>query len=238
MSSNNVNTLVDGSFLTLHHYLLFCSMKNTVSPDIINTWLKGWCLSRELPLPVKYRSGFKVDVGYEKQKARYVFSELNDDFIQLSKLIDEPWIFLKVCAPPNEVEGIMNGKWTMDRQRFMMTCFHPMNIVDMDMHNHYKFEYEHYNSTFVVKIVTPEGEIASMGRVILVDDLAIYDQVSTDSKHKRKGLASILMKELERIALSKNISKNILVATEEGRLLYQSLGWDLYSPYTSIFIPA
>jgi hypothetical protein len=45
------------------------------------------------------------------------------------------------------------------------------------------------------------------------------------------------MKELEKIALSKGISKNFLVATEEGKPLYESLGWKLYCLYTSIVIP-
>lgn len=74
-------------------------MENHISSDIIENWLKAWSVSRELPLPVKFKSGLKVDVGFEKQKTRYVFTELNDDFIQLSKDIDESWIFLKVCAP-------------------------------------------------------------------------------------------------------------------------------------------
>jgi hypothetical protein len=73
-------------------------MEKCISPEIIEKWLTAWSLSRELPLPVTFKSGFKVDVGDEKQKTRYVFPELNDDFIQLSKIIDEPFIFLKVCA--------------------------------------------------------------------------------------------------------------------------------------------
>lgn len=46
------------------------------------------------------------------------------------------------------------------------------------------------------------------------------------------------MKELEKIALSKGVSKNFLVATEQGKSLYESLGWELYSLYTSIVIPS
>ena len=56
-------------------------MENNVSPNIIKKWLTAWALSRELPLPTNFKSGYKVDVGYQKQKARYVFAELSDDFI-------------------------------------------------------------------------------------------------------------------------------------------------------------
>jgi hypothetical protein len=47
---------------------------------------------------------------------------------------------------------------------------------------------------------------------------------------------TVLMKELEKIALSKEISRNFLVATKEGKLLYESLGLELSCLYTSVVI--
>lgn len=213
-------------------------MENFVSQDVIEKWLKAWSLSRELPLPVNYKSGFKIDVGYEKQKARYIFSELNDDFTQVSKSINEPWVFLKVCAAAHEIKPVISEKWIIQPQGFMMYCFHPMNIPMISLSDDYKLEFSHYNSTYVVEIVDKKGEPAAIGRVVLVDDLAVYDRISTEIYHRRKGLATILMKELEKIALSKGVFKNFLVATEEGKFLYESLGWKLYSLYISIVITA
>ncbi|ULT26006.1 GNAT family N-acetyltransferase [Sphingobacterium sp. E70] len=85
--------------------------------------------------------------------------------------------------------------------------------------------------------MTKDGELASIGRLVIVDDLAVYDRISTEENHKRKGLATFLIKELEQIALSKNVHRNFLVATEQGKLLYQSLGWKICSLYTSVVIP-
>ena len=212
-------------------------MEHYISSDIVESWLKAWSISRELPLPVKFKSGLKVDVGFEKQKTRYVFAQLNNDFIQLSKDIDEPWVFLKVCSPPEEVKRNISKKWIIQPQGYMMSCFNPMTIGDISLHNDYKLEITNYNSTYIIKILTQKGEVASTGRLILVDELAVYDRILTDDNHKRKGLARFLMKELEKIALSKGISKNFLVATEEGKSLYEALGWKLYSLYTSIVIP-
>lgn len=208
-------------------------MENSISKDIIAKWLKAWSLSRELPLPIKYKSGFKVDVGFENQKCRYVFPELNEDFIQLSKEINEPWVFLKACASPKEIRNKVSDKWKIQPQGYMMRCFYPMNISSVKLDEEYKLEFENYNSTVVVRIVTRNGELASEGRVVIVDDLAIYDRIKTENNHKRKGLATFLMKELENIALSKGIFKSFLVATEEGRSLYETLGWELYCLYTS-----
>ncbi|MBO9634289.1 MAG: GNAT family N-acetyltransferase [Chitinophagaceae bacterium] len=212
-------------------------MKSQIDPDILEKWLQGWSLSREFPPPVKYRSGFKVEVGQPTQKARYVFPALTADLIKLSGTIDTPWVFLKACAPPKELMKAFPSKWILQPQGYFMTCFHPMNFRQGRLQSHYHFELKQYNSTFLITIVSDKGELASSGRVVLVDDLAVFDRISTTIDHQRKGLATQLMKELEKIALSNGITKNILVATDEGRQLYQSLGWDPYSYYSSVVIP-
>lgn len=213
-------------------------MSKNISKDIIEKWLKGWSLSRNLPLSVTYKSGFKVDVGDEKQKSRYIFAEANTDFFQLAQSIHEPWVFLKVCTSFDDLKNKIPERWQLQPQGYMMSCFHRMNILEVTLHQGYKMEFENYNSTFVIKILTENGEPASIGRVVLVDNLAIYDRISTEADHRRKGLATFLMKELEKIALSKGITHNFLVATEDGKALYQSLGWNVYSMYTSIVIPS
>lgn len=212
-------------------------MTNSVSPKLVEKWLKGWSLARELPLPVRFLSGLKVEVGYDEQKTRYVFPDLNDDLIQLSEQIDKPWIFLKVCADPDEVKLQVPKRWIIQPTGYMMYCFQAMHFPDKPLHPGYKVEYENHNLVFIVRIVTENNELASIGRVVLVDDLAVYDRISTEPEHQRKGLATFLVKELEKIALSKGVSRNFLVATEEGKALYESLGWELYSLYTSLVIP-
>ncbi|MCC9070639.1 GNAT family N-acetyltransferase [Flavobacterium sp. F-65] len=211
-------------------------MKKNIPLDILEKWLKGWALSRELPLPIKYKSGYMIDVGYENQKKRYVFTEPNNDYIQLSKSIDEPWVYLKACTAPDKLKSMLSKKWVIEPQGYMMSCSTQMSFSNRNLSDDYKFEFDNYNSTFVIRIVTKNGELTSIGRVVLVDDLAIYDRISTEENHRRKGLGTILMKELEKIALANNVSNNFLVATEEGKSLYLSLGWEIYSLYSSAVI--
>jgi len=205
--------------------------------NIVEKWLKGWSLSRELPLPEPYQSGFKVNVGDEKQKIRYVFPRLTDDFFQLAGTINDPWIFLKVCAPFEEFKDRIPEKWIHQAQGYMMTCCGPMKPINIDLEPEYILEFGQYNFTHTVKILTKNRELACIGRVVLVDDLAVYDRISTENNHRRKGLATIVMKELENIALSKGVFNNFLVATQEGKLLYESLGWEPYCLYSSVVIP-
>lgn len=212
-------------------------MQPHISPTILHQWLTAWSLSRELSLPVKYGSGFKVDVQQEKQKARYVFAQPDDDFIRLANTITEPRIFLKVCAPPEEVRARIPDRWVVQPQGYMMICRSPMLARHSQLSNDYTLVSEIYGATHLLKIVDLHGETACTGRVVLVEGLAVYDRIVTTSSHRRKGLAAFLMKQLEKIARTKGATTHFLVATEEGRLLYQSLGWDLYCLYTSFVIP-
>lgn len=206
--------------------------------ETVKSWLKGWCLSREVPFPVQYKSGFHVFVGDEKQKERYVFPDLTEDFFQLVQSIDEPWVYLKVSTPPDQFIKNIPEKWQLQAQGYLMTCFHPMIFPEISLADGYHLEFSEYNTTFVVRIVAENGEQASIGRVSLIDDVAVYDRIITEVNHQRKGLASFLLKELEKIALSKGFSNNLLVATEEGKLLYENLGWKVYALHSSIVIPS
>lgn len=212
-------------------------MQENISKETLEKWLQGWSLSRELPLPTPFKSGFKVDVGYEKQKTRYVFPHLNEDFTELANSIVEPWIFLKVCVAPAALQNLLPPGWVIQPQGYIMTHTRRMITKSRDLADPYKIEFEEYNTTHVIKITTNNGDLAAIGRVVLVDDLAIYDRISTAIHHQRKGLATVLMTALEKIALSKGIYKHILVATEEGKLLYTALDWELSGLYTSVVIP-
>jgi GNAT superfamily N-acetyltransferase len=207
------------------------------SKDIVEKWLTGWSVSRGLPPPSQFRSGFKVEVGYEKQKSRYVFPVLNEDFFELAKTVVEPWTFLKVCAPPDRLVNLLPARWVIQPQGYMMHCFRPMIKGDLSLSKEFEWELEENGPIYLLKIIDSQGALAACGRVVLIEDLAIYDRISTEPNYRRRGLASLLMYELERMALAKGVKQNFLVATDEGKELYTSLGWDLYSLYTSIVIP-
>lgn len=212
-------------------------MKGKVSTDLLEKWLKAWSLSRNLPLPIQYTSGFKVEVGDEKQKERYVFSEPDENFLKLSRTLEEPWVYLKVCTAPDHFLKSIPNTWELQPQGYMMSCHHPMNISNPNLPDGYRLEKASNHSVFTIRIIAEDEEQAAIGRVVLVDGLAVYDRIVTEKGYRRKGLGSFLMKELEKLALSRGVSNNLLVATEEGKLLYESLGWEVYSLYTSIVIP-
>lgn len=205
--------------------------------EILEKWLIGWSTSRQLPLPTKFKSGLKVEVGDERQKARYVFPNVNSDFIDLAESITEPWIFLKACAPPDEFSNLLPSRWIIQPQGYMMACFQKMKLRHAPKGRVNKVQVEQIGFTYHAKIISQDGVLAAEGRLIRSDDVAVYDRIFTNVAHRNKGLATQIMGILEEIALTMGLTRNVLVATEMGMPLYTSLGWEVYSLYTSIVIP-
>lgn len=199
--------------------------------------MKGWSLSRGLPLPEPFANGFKVEVGWPEQKARYVFPQLNDGFPRLLDTISEPWVFGKVCAAPEEVQKLLRGRWEIQDPGYLMTCSGRMTGPVMKLPAGYTLRTATEGMVTLVEILAEDASQAATGRIITVGDLAVYDRISTAAPHQRKGLATIVLQKLEQKAIENNITASALVASEQGRALYATLGWELLSPYTSVMIP-
>lgn len=203
---------------------------------IVEAWAKGWAIARSVTPPVREYEGFRIDPGWPDQLRRYIFAEPNAGFKALAREIHEPWIFLKVCAARESVEEWLPASWTIRELRFMMLCFKPMRRRHSSLPGAYALSVEENPLVSVVRVMH-KSEVAAIGRVAVVDAYAIYDRIETLPQHRRLGLASHVMLELEAIAAKQGGTKGVLVATAEGKNLYEKLGWETYSDYTTAVIP-
>jgi GNAT superfamily N-acetyltransferase len=89
----------------------------------------------------------------------------------------------------------------------------------------------------IAMAVTQSGDVVAGGRVALVGDVAVFDQISTQEAHQRKGLGSAVMRALENAAVDHGAGRGMLVATEAGHALYLTLDWRVYAPYTTAIAP-
>ncbi len=203
--------------------------------SMVEAWAKGWAIARGVSPPVRDHEGFRTDPGWPDQVRRYVFAEINEGFKALAREIHDPWIFLKVCATAELVREWLPERWVIESPRFMMICFKPMHQLPISLPVGYTLRVEEGPAISVVSVVH-DNVIVAIGRVVVVDDHAIYDRIETIPEHRRLGLASLVMLELEAMASARGGRKGILVATTEGKKLYEALGWDMYSAYTTAVI--
>ena len=200
-----------------------------LDPQLLRSWLIGWTLARETSPPVADSGGLRVDVGWPHQRVRYVFPAVSEGYRRLGETIVEPWIQLKVCADAAAVRDLLLPRWVVQPPGFMMTT-DALRPASLDLPSEYSLEANKDLSVPVVCVVAADGETASVGRVVTVDGFAIYDRIETHAAHRRRGLARAVMGRLSEIAQSRDASRGVLVATAEGKSLYEALGWQLHAP--------
>jgi GNAT superfamily N-acetyltransferase len=88
----------------------------------------------------------------------------------------------------------------------------------------------------VATVVAPGGAVAASGRVATVGKIAIFDRIGAEPSHQRRGLGTVVMAALGQAARDRGARRAVLVATADGRHLYETLGWRLHALYASAVI--
>jgi GNAT superfamily N-acetyltransferase len=96
----------------------------------------------------------------------------------------------------------------------------------------YAIAIEQSGAVTSVRIVTDTGNLAASGYGTETDGVFVYDRIVTEAEHRRKGLGHVLMRTLQE-ARSDPHSVELLVATDDGRALYETLGWGKIASYAS-----
>lgn len=210
-------------------------MDSPADPYIVESWVRGWALSRGTPAPVFAAGAFRIDVGLPQHKARYVFPRCSADVRRLAETIRDPEILLKVCAPPEAVQELLPSHWMIDRLGFMMTL-PPAHAPLPPLPEGYRIENAVVPPILCAQVAASDGFIAATGRAALVGPFAVYDQIETHEAHRRRGLGSCIMHALGERASGQGVHHGVLVATTDGRALYATLGWQSHSLYTSAVV--
>lgn len=211
--------------------------QRAAEPAVVQAWIAGWALARETGPPVKVNGGWRVDVGWPRQRVRYVFPRSCPELRRLAETIDEPWVFLKACAGPDAIRPLLPPRWTIQPQGFMMTRASLTDEPPRSLPSGYSLETMEHLPVPIATIHSADGELAASGRVAIVRDFAIYDRVETHPNHRRRGLGSAIVRALGSVSQLRGATRGVLVATQEGRALYEALDWQLCSLYTTAVIP-
>jgi len=206
----------------------------SADPDLLATWTRGWALTRGAPAPVRDGLGWRIDVGQPDQIVRYIHADADETVRRRAAAIREPFVFLKICADAEAVRPLLDDRWVLPPPGFMMTLSASMGAAETAPAG-YRLDIEPGPVAFV-RFLDTEGEEAARGRVTVVDGRIIFDRIATAPAHRRRGLASRLMRVLEAIGRERGGREGVLVATEAGRALYGRLGWRLHAPYTTAVI--
>ncbi|MFI6229006.1 GNAT family N-acetyltransferase [Micromonospora echinospora] len=91
--------------------------------------------------------------------------------------------------------------------------------------------------TAVATVVDSTGHPAASGRLAPAGSYGVVDQVETTPAHRRRRLGTVVMRALADHGARHGPRTGILVATDDGHSLYDSLGWTTHSTVAAAFLP-
>lgn len=202
----------------------------SVDPKLFETWARGWALTRGAAPPVRDREAWRIEVGQPDQIRRFVYADLCEDVARRGAEIAEPLVFLKVCAEPEAVRPLFSAAWDVRQTGVVMATDEAMPVAE-DAGDDLAVKLWSEGPVRFVQLLDETGTEAARGRAVRVEDRVIYDRIAVGPGHRRRGLGGRIMRRLQ--AEQGGGPQGVLVATDEGTKLYESLGWRVVSPYTT-----
>ena len=203
--------------------------------SLIERWLTCWSLSRGVPLPLPCDGGLVVEVGMPDQLRRYVFADAGAALQACADRIREPHVFLKAPVAPEVLRQSLPARWNIARPGYFMAG--PAQMENrVVLPQGYRVLHGREHGAHVVRVVDDGGNLAALGRIVLHGECAVFDRIETAESHRRRGLGSVVMQELDAIAAGGGAKERLLVATSDGRALYERLGWRALAPWSTAFL--
>jgi len=210
------------------------------SDDLFLEWIHGWALTRGAPAPVAHADGFHISVGLPTQAGRYVFPGPSAAIGALGATLTAPWVYIKARATSGQLRALLPEAWRIEELHWMMACDERPFPGRPDVPDGYMLQVDDATAATRqghVRVLSPDGGLAASGHVALGTRLAIYDRIVTEPAHQRRGLGRALMHALQALARDAGRPAGVLVATDAGRALYETLGWRVQSPWAGAVIP-
>lgn len=203
-----------------------------VDAALLLGWLTARSVAREVTEPIDDHGGWRVDTGSISEVSRYVFPMPTPGLSALGETVTIPRVFLKLCADGAALSALLPDRWRIVSECHVMTG-RPSGPAAAPPG--YRIERDVARDRSHVRIVDHAGTIAASGYSALANGVFAYDRIVTDPAHRRRGLGRVVMAALADGAPAK--ATHMLVATDMGRSLYRSLGWNVLAPYATAVIP-
>jgi GNAT superfamily N-acetyltransferase len=205
----------------------------SVDPIILNAWLSARSVARGLPMPLPEHGGFRVDTNSDAEIARWVFPKVGAGIEELARTINEPRYFLKLCGAAEELRATLPKVWELHAPSYFMRANNKPPARDLP--TGYALEVKHVGAVVEARITSETGALAASGYAADAQGVFIYDRIVTEPEHRRKGLGHVLMRALHDTRHQLD-NPELLVATQDGRALYSTLGWETISLYSTASI--
>ncbi|MCX4545605.1 GNAT family N-acetyltransferase [Streptomyces sp. NBC_01565] len=196
---------------------------------LVRAWVAGWVLSRDTAPPVQEPWGLRVDVGLPNHVARHVLPDADETTVrEVAGTVTVPGTWIKAFVPPQDVASWLGPDWAPGEPGWLMAT--GLRPSDARAPEGYRVDVGTRGAVTRVRVLAADGSVAAAGQAALAAENAVFDQVTTDPAHQRRGLGSFVMRTLANAVTASGATTGVLGATVEGRGLYESLGWTVHAP--------
>ena len=204
--------------------------------ELFDIWLRGYCIARGLRNLEIVSGGFWLEVAKPQQAGRY-FVTLHDPAIvsRIISQIDEPAVYIEFPGTKEQASQLVPQGWHIRDDAYLMSASlsggHGPTLCD---HVDYTLATTMLQGVITIEARTTDLGLAGSGCFAIVGDWAVFDQILVEPECRRRGLGSRLVRQLANEAVLSGCSHALLVATKDGRALYNHLGWEDISKIVSI----
>jgi GNAT superfamily N-acetyltransferase len=190
--------------------------------QLLQTWITGWSACRGTT------SVLLTD--QQNQTEHFLFEPTDELLLDVaSELRQDPLRVLTVVT--NRMQALIDaaaplGMRVTDRQQSLMRVDMDGQDVEDPRPPGDGFALERTREGACRSVtVHADGILAARGSVSVVDEYAVYDRIVTEEHFRRRGLASYVMRDLTAAVLEDDVTSGLLMASADGRALYEFLGW-------------
>jgi GNAT superfamily N-acetyltransferase len=199
-------------------------------PDLVTAWGRGRAHSRVTAQPEPIDGGFTVAVGPPSPETREVFHTYTPESLAAAaQRLDVPGNQVMIAGPTALLASVVPSTWTMGDAGHLMTAeFGPASYT---VPEDYRLLLEADGPLTVARVFHRNGDLAASARLGRDGEFGVFDKVVTAPAHQRRGLGSLMMRALSGSAYAQGMRFGLLVGSDDGRALYEHLGWSFVSDF-------
>lgn len=199
-------------------------------PDLVMTWGRGRAHSRITAQPEAIDGGYRVAVGPPSAEVREVFHTYTPESLAATaSRLDRPGSQIMIAGPTALLDAVVPSTWTRDEGGHLMATVFTQDAYAVPADHRLVVETE--GPLTVARVFHRNGDLAASARMGRDGEFGVFDKVVTAPAHQRRGLGSLVMRALSGSAYAQGARFGLLVGSDEGRALYEHLGWSFVSDF-------
>jgi GNAT superfamily N-acetyltransferase len=198
--------------------------------ELLRTWISGWSACRGYEPQSDGQGTAVVLTDQGGQTEQFLFEPPLDLFRETATGVrEDPLRVLTVVT--NRMQELIDVaeahhlRVTDRRQSLMSVDMHGQDVEDPRPPGD-EFTLARESEGSCRRVTVHAGDVvAARGSVSVVGDYAVYDRIVTEEDFRRRGLGSYVMRALTAVVLEDDVTTGLLMASADGRALYEFLGW-------------